>query len=226
MVPRNIIIFGDPAIDRRFVLELAGASLDPFGLSPRIFETQRHSVTISDQEYALYNTAGLPSTGSSSLQAREVLGNLYRFIRAFDGGINLLIYVVRTDQPTTSNFRLFFDYLCQQDAPIILVQTTHPPSEFMWFRLVLVLDGADPESDKVNLHKAIAKHLKKNPRFISPMERFETTARGSWKLLESKASWSLADCRDALRFTFEKHGFFSEKDASARCESIVESIKK
>ena len=221
-----IIVFGDPAIDRRFVLELAGASLDRFGAPSRIFETQRHFFTISDQEYPLYNTAGLPSVVSSSLQAREVLGNLYRFIGTFDGRINLLIYVVGTDKPSDSNFRLFYDYLCQQDAPIILVQTTHPPSELSWFRLVLVLDGADLESDKVNLRKAIAKHLKKNPKFISPMERFETAARGSWEILERNASWSLADCREALKFTFQNYGLFSEKDAYARCESIVEGIKK
>jgi hypothetical protein len=228
MVLRNIIIFGDPAVDRHSVLELAGASIDPFRPPPEIFETERYSVTISDQEYALYNTAGLPSSGAgrSSLRAREVLGNLYRFIRSFDGGINLLIYVVDMDKPTTSNFKLFYDYLCQHDTPIILVQTTHQPPESDWFRLVLTLDGAEPESDRVNLQKAIARYLKKNPKSIHPTERFEVTARGSWKLLEKKANWSLADCRDALKFTFEKHGFFSERDADAKCESIVESIKK
>ena len=228
MVLRNIIIFGDLAIDTRFVLERAGASIDPFRLPPRIFEAERYSVTIAGQEYALYNTAGLPSPGpgGSSLQAREVLGNLHRLIRSFDGGINLLIYAVRTDKPTPDNFSLFFDYLCQRDAPIILVQTTHQPSDVALFKLVLTLDGADWESDRVNLQKAIVKYLKKNPKVIDPTERFKLTARGSWKLLEKGANWSLADCRDALKFTFVKHGFFSEKDADEQCESIVESIKK
>ena len=224
MVPRNVIIFGDQAIDRRFVLERAGAS-GPLGLPLRIFETERHWVTIADQEYALYNTVGLPISGADS-KAREVLGNLHRFIRSFDGGINLLIYVVRRDKPTSNNFHLFYDYLCQKDAPIILVQTTHQPSDVDWFKLVLTLDGADRESDRVNLQRAIAKYLKKNPKSIHPAERFERTARESWKLLEKWANWSLADCRDALKFTFEKHGFFSEKAADAKCESIVESIKR
>jgi len=84
------------------------------------------------------------------------------------------------------------------------------------------LDGADPESDRVNLHKAIARQLKTTPKSIHFTEQFEVTARGSWKLLENKANWSLAD---ALKFTFEKHGFFSGRDADAKCESIVESIK-
>lgn len=225
MVIRNIITFGDPAIDRNFVLELAGASPDHHSLPPKIFETHRHSVTISEHQYALYNTAGLSGSGSSSLQAREFLGNLYRFIRAFDGGINLLIYVVHTDKPSSSNFRLFYEYLCQQDAPIILVQTTHMPSDLSSFSLVLTLDGVNPESDKVNLRKAITKHAKKHPKVIPPIERFELTASESWKLLEKIAEWSLTDYRDALKFTFERYGFFSENDAHAKCESIVESLK-
>lgn len=224
---RNIVIFGDPGSDRRFVLRLAGVPLDPHGLPPKIFEIQRHSVTISDQEYSLYHTAGLPGSYSRrlALQAREVLGNLYRLIRAIDGEINLLIYVVR-NTPSTSSFRLFHDFLCQQDVPIILVQTTPPPSELSWFRLVLTLDGTNPEREKLNLQRAIARHLNKNPKFIPPLERFEQTARDSWKLWEKITNWSLADCRDALKFTFENYGFFSEKDAETRCESIVEGIKQ
>ena len=230
MVLRNILIFGDPVIDRRFVLERAGISFDPNAPLPRIFETQRHFVTISNQEYALYYTAGLPSSTAarSSLQAREVLGNLYRLIRAFDGGINLLIYVVRANKPSPSTFRLFYDFLCREDAPIILVQATDSPTNpvLSWFKLALTLDGTDPENDKINLHKAIAKCLKKDPKVIPPIERFEQTARESWKLWEKIANWSLADCRDALKYTLKNHGYFSEKDAEAKCESIVESIKK
>jgi hypothetical protein len=231
MVCPNIIIFGDPAMDRGFVVSLlTRASPHPFGLSPRVFQTQSYSVTISNQQYWLYNTAGIPSSGTarSSLQAREVLGDLYRFIHAIagDGGINLLIYVVRTDKPTSSNFKLFYDYLCQQDTPIILVQTTHTPSKLSWFKLVLTLDGANRESDKVNLHTAIDKHVKKTPKSMPLMERFESTARGCWKLLEKEASWSVADCRDALKFNFKNYGLFSEKDADRRCESIIKGFQR
>jgi hypothetical protein len=147
-----------------------------------------------------------------------MLENLYFLTRMFDI-VDLLIYVVRTDTPTSSNFRFFYDYFCQQDTPIILVQTTHTHSELSWFKLVLTLDGADPASDKANLRKAITS---RNSEFIRYVERFESTARGCWKLLEKEASWSLADFGDALNVIFKKHG---EKDRAKRCERIIESCQ-
>jgi hypothetical protein len=232
MFPRKIIVFGEPAIDTGFVVKLAGASrLRPFDPLRSVFETKLYDVTISNQQYWLYHTAGIPSsrTGRSSLRAPEVLENLYSFISLF-GPVHVLIYVVRTDKPTSNNFRFFYDYLCQQDAPIILVQTTHTPSELSWFNLVLTLDGADPESDRVNLHKAITKHLNRNPKSTSDKDRFESAARGCWKLLAKEASWSLADFRDALKLNYKKYRWLTEKDVDTRCERIIEpflmSLKK
>jgi hypothetical protein len=232
MVPGNILVFGDPAIDTGFVVKLAGASyVYPFDPFRSVFETISYDVTVDDQQYSLHHTAGIPSsrTGRSFLPVPNVLENLYSFIPLL-GSINLLIYVVRTDKPTSNNFRFFYDYLCQQDTPIILVQTTHTPSELSWFDLVLTLDGADPESDKVNLHKAITKHLNRNSKFMFRIKRFESAARGCWKLLGKEASWSLADFRDALKFTFKTHELFSEKVVDTRCERIIEhfqmSLKK
>jgi hypothetical protein len=222
---RNIIIFGDPAIDTRFVVELVRAfqqkmTFDPFR---SVFKTNSYYSIISDQQYWLHHTAGLPSsrTGRSSLQPPDVLENLYALTRLF-GTVHLLIYVVRADKPITSNFRLFYDYLCQQDTPIILVQTTHKPSELSWFNLVLTLDGADPASDKVNLQKAITRHSNRNPQFICYTDRFESAARGCWKLLEEEASWSFAHFGDALKVIFKKH---EEKDGDTRCERIIEDFQ-
>jgi hypothetical protein len=228
MVSGNIIIFGDPAIDTGFIVKLAGASyLYPFRYRLRsVFKRDFYPVTISDQQYRLHHTAGIPSsrTGRSSLQAPDVLENLYYLIHQFDS-IELLIYVVRTDKPTSNNFRFFYDYVCQQDVPIILVQTTHTPSELSWFDLVLTLDGADPEIDKVNLHKAITKHLNRSPKFIPQIERFESAAKGCWKLLVKEAGWSLADFRDAFRLTYEKNRRFTENEVNARCERIIQHVR-
>ena len=221
---RKIIIFGDPAIDTRFVVELAGASrLKPFVPFRSVFKTCIYALTISDQQYWLCHTAGIPSsrTGRSSLQAPDILKNLYAFINLFIN-VHLLIYVVRTDAPTSSNFRVFYDYFCQQDTPIILVQTTHTPSELSWFDLVLTLDGADPGSDKVNLHKAITRYVNTSPKFIPRIERFESTARGCWKLLAKEASWSLEDFGEALKVIFKKDG---ERDGDTRCERIIEDFQ-
>jgi hypothetical protein len=222
MAYQRIIVFGDLAIDTGFIIELAGASrcVSPFRYPFRsVFERNIHLVTISNQQYYLHHTAGIPSsrTGRSSLQAHDVLRNLYSFISLFVE-VHLLIYVVGTDKPTSNNFRFFYDYLCQQDAPIILVQTTHTPSQLSWFDLVLTLDGADPESDKVNLHKAITKHHNRNPKCISYTDRFESAARGCWKLLGKEASWSLADFGDSLKVIFQN-------SEDARCKRITEDFQ-
>ena len=219
----NIIIFGDPAIDTRFVVKLAGASwLKPFDPFRSVFETNVYRVP----QYQLIHTAGIPSsrTDRSTLSVPNVLENLYSFISQFNV-VHLLIYVVRTDKPTSNNFRFFYDYLCRQDAPIILVKTTHTPPEFSWFNLVLTLNGADPENDKVNLHRAITKHLDRDPKQIFRIYRFESAARGCWKLLAKKASWSLVDFRDAFNFNYKKEGWLEEEELDAKSEMIIEHIQ-
>ena len=227
MVDRDIIVFGDPAIDTHFVLEMAGASdLEPFDPLRSVFETELYDVTISDQRYWLIHVAGIPSshTDRPSLQAPDLLKNLHSFVGCLNR-VHLLIYVVRTDKPTSNNFRFFYDYLCQQDIPIILVQTTHTPSELSWFDLVLTLDGADPESDKVNLHKAITRDLNRNPKSIPRLERFDLAASGCWKLLAEEASWSLADFHDALKLTYKKDPLLTKKDMDAICERMIENLQ-
>jgi hypothetical protein len=89
MSSQNITIFGDPAIDTRFVVELAGARLEPFGPFRSVFKTNTYHV---HQQYWLYHVAGIPSSsmGRSSLQAPDILKNLYSFTRMF-GPVHLLI---------------------------------------------------------------------------------------------------------------------------------------
>jgi hypothetical protein len=198
------------------------------------FETQTHSVVTSRNKYKLYNTAGLHSD-VSSLKPREVLGNLYRFIRAFDGGIHLLIYVVDEKyKHSVNNVKLFYDFLCRRDVPIILV-TSSPqvPSasrseinSLPHFKDVLVLNGDNPESDRTNLREALSTYIKRDPKEILPMDRFQTTTSKSWKLLERAAGWSMPQYQDAIKGTLIDEAFFSEQDAAVRAQYIADYIKK
>ena len=222
----TIIIFGDPAIDTRFVLELAGASdIEPFDPLRSVFKTKIYDVTISDRRCWLLHTAGIPSsrTDRSSLRAPDALVNLFS-ISGWLERIPLLIYVVRTDKPTSKNFRFFYDYVCQQNIPIILVQTTHtPPAELSWFDLVLTLDGADPDSDKANLQAAITRHLNRNLR-LRYYDPFKLAVSGCWKLLAKEASWSLADFRNALKLNYKTSGF-TEEYVELICDGIMEYLQ-
>ena len=84
------------------------------------------------------------------------------------------------------------------------------------------MDGPDPESDRVNLHKAITKNRNRNPKFISYTDRFESAARGCWKLLGTEASWSPPDFCDALKLHYKKDQWLTEKGVDAMCERIIE----
>ena len=87
------------------------------------------------------------------------------------------------------------------------------------------MDGADPESDEVNLQEAITKHLNRNPKFIPHDERFESAVRGCWKLLGKEASWSLADFRDALKLNYKKDRWLRlDNDMDATCERIIKQV--
>ena len=233
MVLRNIVIFGDPSVDRRFILKLLGISVtwnpDVLPLL-MIFETQIHSVTIGRNKYKLYNTAGLHSD-VSSLEPREVLGSLYRFTRTFDGGIHLLVYVVDDKYPA-NNVEIFYDFLCRQDVPIILVTSNpHPPSRsevnnLLHFKNILILNGDNLENDRDRLREAISTHIKRDPKEILPKDRFENTTVNSWKLLERAAGWSIPQYRDAIKSTLIDEAFFSEQDAAVSSQCIVDYIKK
>ena len=232
MVSRNVIIFGDPSIHRRFLLKLLGISWNINVLPPvTIFETSTHLINTNKNQYVLYNTAGLHSD-VSNLEPRQLLSNLYRFTRAIDGGINLLIYVV-DNKHSVNNIRLFHDFFCRRDAPIILVTSNfRPPSRsesdnyLPRFEAVLTLTGADPGSDKHNIQEAMDINMKRDAKDILPMDRFEMTAIQSWKLLERAAGWSIPKWRDALKATLVEAAFFSEQDASAKYQDIVNYIKK
>ena len=234
MATRNIIIFGDPSIDRRFLLKLLGISVTRhFTVCPpcNVFETQTHSVTIGKHECKLYNTAGFQSD-VSRLEPRKTMGNLYRFIRAFESSINLLIYVVH-DQHSVNNIKMFYDSFCRRDVPIILVTSnSNPPSTFHLkpddlphFKAVLTLYD-DPESDRASLREAIVAHIKGYHKDISPLVRFEITAIKCWELSERAAGWSIPKWRSALKATLMEDVFFSEQDAAAKSQVIVDQIKK
>jgi hypothetical protein len=221
MYPRYIIIFGDPAIDTSYVVDLAGSSrVYPLEPSRSVFKTNVYDVTISNQQYYFRHTAGLPSsrTGRSSLRASDVLEGLASF--SMNMTVHLLIYAVRADTPTSSNFRFFYDYFCQQETPIILVRTTHTSSELSWFDLVLTLDGTHPASDRVKLQEAITTHSNRPAWPRLPYQRLEWGARGCWKLLEKEASWSLADFGDTLKVVSER--FF---DGGGIYKRVIEDLQ-
>lgn len=235
MVTRNIIIFGEPSTDSRFLLKLLGISVtwNPNVLPPfRIFEAQVHSIITARNEYKVYNTTGLHSD-VSDLSPREALGNLYRLTRAFDGGVHLLIYLVG-NKHSVKNVKIFYDYLCSQDVPIILVTSNHRPplpslresENLPHFQEILTLNGTNPEMDRDNLQDAISIHTKRDSKNLLHIDRFEMTAIKVWKLLERTPGWSISKWRDALKATLTDDAFFSEQDAVAKCRSITDYIKR
>jgi hypothetical protein len=177
------------------------------------------------QRCIFYETVGLTEESTDGLEPHVALGNLHRFTTNLAGGVNLLIYVV-ADKPSVKNYTLFYKYLCQEDAPIILVRTrpTSAPSTFppeCQSIPILVLDS--------RINTTLRDAMKKwnpQPKAIVPIDRFEQTAKQAWNLLEKQAKWDIKECRNALATTLVKNGSFSKESALAKKEEITDYIEK
>ena len=222
MSPRNlnVIVFGAPDIDRCSFIQLAGVETDSESVPrPVVFETRKYTVDISQQHYTLYDTTGL-SDSDQPVDAQKALSMLHRFTRLLDGPINLLVYVVH-DKPAENNYRLFCEYLCGGEVPVILFQKDptatrpiDPP-----FKLAKVFRHNDRWD---TIYSICNKKAKPTP----PMELFMKTTIASWLLLEKAAGWTLPVCRDAFKRTLIKDGSFTEAEAERACQNVTELIKK
>lgn len=256
---RNVIVFGDPqcaaVVSKLVVDSIAGSPAPVIGTdSPAtdtdtdppasvtstdrdktVFNTRKHLVTSSgsNHRYIFYETIGLPESNPTKIVPALALSNLHRFASVLAGGINLLIYAV-SDKPSKKNYELFNEYVCDADAPIILIRTDPAlPSNFKRdevqyerdgyrFKQVLILRG----TDMATLRRDITKSLNLSPKVILPMDRFEQTAMKSWNLLEKEAGWKLKECRDALKKTLMEDGLFSEESANTKYKEVADYIQK
>ncbi|KIJ67506.1 hypothetical protein HYDPIDRAFT_25952 [Hydnomerulius pinastri MD-312] len=127
----NIILFGETGVGRSSVINfiagqtLAKVSSDPDG---HTMASTPYDFTLESLSFRIYDTVALeePQTGvNSNLTVIEKASTLIHSLGAA-GGVHLLLFCLRAGEITAtaqSNYRLFYELLCDKKVPIALVFT-------------------------------------------------------------------------------------------------------
>ncbi|KAL4074306.1 P-loop containing nucleoside triphosphate hydrolase protein [Scleroderma yunnanense] len=141
----NIILFGETGVGKSSVINLiagspiAKTSPDADGCTMR---SQSYEFNVGSRGIKIWDTVGLeePQMGVNGYYTAIV--NAYALIHKLHdaGGVDLLLFCIRGSRITTtiqSNYRLFYEILCDKQVPIALVIThleRENPMEDWWKR--------------------------------------------------------------------------------------------
>ncbi|KAG1812485.1 uncharacterized protein BJ212DRAFT_1369968, partial [Suillus subaureus] len=89
---------------------------------------QEYNIDFGGDSYKVFGTVGLEEPQLGIKEYLESVKNAYRLIKELyrRGGIDLLLFCVRAGRVTAtlqSNYRLFYEFLCEKKVPIVLAIT-------------------------------------------------------------------------------------------------------
>ena len=90
------------------------------------FRHERFEKDIGGHRVNVFDTVGLGEGRAGTAPALETIEALYRLMRGLEGGVSLLVYVVRGPRLSYSirqNYELFYEIFCQERVPIVVVIT-------------------------------------------------------------------------------------------------------
>ncbi|KAJ8594101.1 hypothetical protein M405DRAFT_785080 [Rhizopogon salebrosus TDB-379] len=131
MSTKNIVLFGQSGAGKSSVVNLmAGekkAETSP-GTERCTMHWEEHPITFDRCIYKVFDTVGLEEPQLGKKEYLDVIVNAYNLIKKLndEGGIDLLLFCVRAGRFTSTiqnNYRLFYEWLCEQKVPIVLVLT-------------------------------------------------------------------------------------------------------
>ncbi|KAJ8588155.1 hypothetical protein M405DRAFT_793418 [Rhizopogon salebrosus TDB-379] len=131
MSTKNIVLFGGTGAGKSSVVNLmagqekARTSLD---MGRCTLRWQEHPVTFDGFVCKVFDTVGLEEPQLGTKAYLDIIVDAYNLIRRLknEGGIDLLLYCVRAGPVTSTlqtNYRLFYEWLCENKVPIVLVLT-------------------------------------------------------------------------------------------------------
>lgn len=142
--PKNIVLFGETGADKSLLINLM-AGKEVSIASPDLQRCTMHwkdyTIDFGDDTYKVFDTAGLEEPQLGIREYLESVDGAYRLIKELDqqGGIDLLLFCIRPcriNATLYSNYKLFHDYLCEGNVPIVLV-ITHLEREWVgWWERV------------------------------------------------------------------------------------------
>ncbi|KAG1840864.1 hypothetical protein C8R48DRAFT_781598 [Suillus tomentosus] len=131
--PPNFIIFGEMGVGKSSLVNLiAGNQLatSSSGAQSCTLESTEYPVTFSDPRLNvnLYDTVGLDSPSMNSAGYLDALVKAHELIVSLKnrGGVNGLLFCIkagRVSNTVQQNYRLFFEFLCEERVPLALVIT-------------------------------------------------------------------------------------------------------
>ncbi|KAG1727252.1 kinase-like domain-containing protein [Suillus occidentalis] len=125
--PRNFVIFGEMGVGKSALVNLiAGTKLaeTSSGAQCCTLESTEYPVTFSDSRL----TVGLNSPTMNNAGYLDALVNAHELVVSLKsrGGVHGLLFCIRAGRISTTiqqNYRLFFEFLCQEQVPLALVVT-------------------------------------------------------------------------------------------------------
>jgi hypothetical protein len=131
MSTKNIVLFGETGAGKSSVInlmageEMARTSAD---MERCTMQWQEHPIAFHGCNYKVFDTVGLEEPQLSIKEYLKIIENAYNLITKLNqgGGIDLLIFCVRAGRVTATlqtNYRLFYEWLCEEKVPIVLVLT-------------------------------------------------------------------------------------------------------
>ncbi|KAH7888939.1 hypothetical protein F5I97DRAFT_1828231 [Phlebopus sp. FC_14] len=123
-VAKNVVIFGECGVGKSSLINLiAGAPLaeTSSGAMGCTFEYRRYLLTLDDQSFGIWDTAGLDEGTYGTVPAEKAEGSLMKA-----SSIDLLVYCVRGTRVRSAllgNYRIFHSAICRKKVPIVLVVT-------------------------------------------------------------------------------------------------------
>ncbi|KAG1802527.1 P-loop containing nucleoside triphosphate hydrolase protein [Suillus subaureus] len=128
---KNIVLFGEAGAGKSSVVNLmAGEEVAVTSLSMRrcTLNWQDYTIHFGGKSYKVFDTTGIEESGLEKEEYLTAVANAYMFIKALDaeGGVDLLLFCVRAGRFTAalqSNYRFFYEFLCEKKVPIVLAIT-------------------------------------------------------------------------------------------------------
>ncbi|KAG1742211.1 P-loop containing nucleoside triphosphate hydrolase protein [Suillus lakei] len=128
----NIVIFGETGAGKSSVINLmAGqpiAHISPDSHRCTLHWTEYPITFKNGTRYQVFDTVGLEEPRLQTGEYLSAISNAHGLINTLKerGGVNLLLFCVRGGRVTAtmqSNYRLFFEFLCEERVPLALVVT-------------------------------------------------------------------------------------------------------